>query len=82
MDNRHNKQLPEHVAVNIMETIDDHHGSAWSEESGEIPEWLYIEVHGCALKDPIKSVLEEHSIVEFETTTFGFIGKDPTLTKP
>lgn len=69
-------QSPEEIAASIIETINDHHGPDWSEEISQIPEWTYIEIYGCELKDPIKSTLEEYGINCFEVTEYGFIGRE------
>ena len=70
------EQSPSEIGASIIATIDDHHGPDWSEEFGDIPEWTYIEVHGCKPDALIKSSLEEYGITNFEITDFGFIGRE------
>ncbi len=66
---------PDQIAIDILETIDDHHGASWTEETGEIEEWSEIEIYGTEITEELKQALFDYDITVIQQNKNGLNGK-------
>ena len=65
---------PEEIAINILETIDEHHGENWTEEIGQIEKWSEIHIYGVKPTNTLSDSLREFNITNVELTSYGIKG--------